>query len=103
MPQLAMMQRNDSKAVRSTMVTEMPSTPTRYSMLKVGIQLFWVQNCMSVMPRSKPTKSWMASSTGTAAKASDVHRCTLRELLGKKASTTAPTAGINHIQVSSRL
>ena len=47
------MQRKDRSAVNSNMETLRPSTPTKYSMLKAGIQAARSTNCMAVVVVSK--------------------------------------------------
>ncbi len=43
-PKEPMTARNESRAVRRIMGTEMPSAPTKYSTLMLGIQLYFSTN-----------------------------------------------------------
>ena len=63
---------SDTSAVSSTMVTEMPSTPRKYSTFSARIQGTCSTNCRPqlplsrVMPGSKSQASCTASASGTA-------------------------------------
>ena len=97
------MQRKESSAVSSTMVMLMPSTPTKYSMLKVGIHVAALHELEARRWRSKLTnradRQQQRRHRERRRRPADQHRLAPD---GRQRMTAAPTSGMKIINVSNQ-